>query len=87
MKSLNALRTEVAVAARRVDSALIHAAVESRRLKGAGRVVPATLLLGAALVAGFLLVVVPKKLRIAALLALGQFAAAKVFGNAEHGPS
>jgi hypothetical protein len=83
MKSLNILRTDVAVAARKLDSALIRTAVESRRLKGAGRVVPATLMLGAALVAGFLLVVMPKKLRIAALLALGQCAVAKVFGHAD----
>ena len=71
-------RADVLRAAQRFDASLETLGAQTRALRGAARALSPPLLIGAGLAAGFLLVVLPRRLRGTLFVSLGQFVIARL---------
>jgi hypothetical protein len=71
-------QTKVRRAAAQFDASLDMMVGQTRALRGAARAISPPLLLGAGLAAGFLLVILPRRLRGTLLVSIGQFVVARL---------
>ena len=81
MKALTRHRTEVAIAAARLDVTINDMGRQVEGLRAGVRGLAPGLVIGVGLAAGFLLTIVPKRWRGAAIAGLGQFALARLLAS------